>query len=80
MSDVSFTVNYAKTGRAGCKKCKEKIDKATLRVGRVTPRPEALGGKGEGDTMVQYYHVPCAFEVYVLARSFTEGVSSWPVA
>lgn len=30
--DYPYRVEYAKTGRAGCKKCKAKIDQGTLRV------------------------------------------------
>lgn len=32
MSDLPYRVEYAKTGRAGCKKCKTKIGQATLRI------------------------------------------------
>ena len=30
--DYPYRVEYAKTGRAGCKKCKVKIDQGILRV------------------------------------------------
>lgn len=30
-----FTVEYAKSGRSGCKHCAEKIDEGELRVGRM---------------------------------------------
>ena len=32
MSDLPYRVEYAKTGRAGCRKCKANIGKDTLRV------------------------------------------------
>lgn len=31
-SDLPFRCEYAKTGRAGCKKCKQKIDQHELRI------------------------------------------------
>jgi hypothetical protein len=36
-SDLPFRAEYAKSNRAGCKKCKEKIDKGELRDGRDSP-------------------------------------------
>jgi hypothetical protein len=33
MPSFSFEVEYAKSNRAGCKKCKEKIDKGSVRLG-----------------------------------------------
>lgn len=32
MDDPLFKAEYAKSNRAGCKKCKSKIDKDTLRI------------------------------------------------
>lgn len=32
MEDLPFKAEYAKTGRASCKGCKNKIDQATLRI------------------------------------------------
>lgn len=33
MSDeLPYRAEYAKTGRAGCKKCKQKIDQGVLRI------------------------------------------------
>lgn len=32
MSELPYLVEYAKTGRAGCRKCKQKIDQGILRI------------------------------------------------
>lgn len=32
MDDLPFRAEYAKTGRAGCRKCKQKIDQGQLRI------------------------------------------------
>lgn len=32
MSELPFQAEYAKSGRAGCKGCKEKIDQGALRI------------------------------------------------
>lgn len=32
MTDLPFQAEYAKSGRAGCKGCKQKIDQGTLRI------------------------------------------------
>ena len=39
MADARFCVEYAKTGRSGCKKCKAKIDKGDCRIGKITANP-----------------------------------------
>lgn len=31
-AELPYRIEYAKTGRAGCKKCKEKIDKGIVRI------------------------------------------------
>ncbi|KAJ1495699.1 hypothetical protein T484DRAFT_1761705, partial [Baffinella frigidus] len=38
-----FTVEYAKSGRAGCKSCKNKIDKDELRIGKMAQSPHFDG-------------------------------------
>lgn len=38
MADVTFVIEHAKTARAGCKECKQKIDRDTLRIGKVSSR------------------------------------------
>lgn len=44
MPSFSFEVEYAKSGRAACKKCKEKIDKDLVRVGFKAEVPEDAEG------------------------------------
>lgn len=52
MSETTFTIELAKTGRAACKKCKEKIAKDDLRIGKEAPGP--------GDyTMTSWFHPAC---------------------
>lgn len=35
MTDLPFSVEYAKSGRAGCKGCKENIPKDSLRLAAI---------------------------------------------
>lgn len=44
MPSFSFEVEYAKSNRAGCKKCKDKIEKDTIRVGFKQDVPEDAEG------------------------------------
>jgi hypothetical protein len=44
MPSFSFEVEYAKSGRAACKKCKDKIDKDAVRVGFKADVPEDAEG------------------------------------
>ena len=37
--DLPFRAEYAKSNRAGCKKCKEKIDKGELRLAVMVQSP-----------------------------------------
>ncbi|KAF3840597.1 hypothetical protein F7725_006459 [Dissostichus mawsoni] len=52
MADQKFIVEYAKRGTAGCKKCKEKIMKGIVRIGKVVPNPFSESA-GE---MKEWYH------------------------
>jgi DNA ligase-3 len=38
MSETEFVIEHSKTGRAGCKECKQKIDLGALRIGKVSSR------------------------------------------
>lgn len=51
---ADFLFEYAKSGRAGCKKCQNKIEKDDLRVGHLVPS-NFHDGK---DT--KWYHLDCA--------------------
>ena len=36
MSETSFVIEHAKTGRSTCKECKGKIDQGAVRIGKAT--------------------------------------------
>ena len=44
--DLPFRAEYAKSNRAGCKKCKEKIDKGELRLAVMVQSPMFDGKQG----------------------------------
>lgn len=50
---ATYQLEHAKSGRASCKKCKEKIEKRHLRVGIMTDVP------GEEYKMTKWYHIEC---------------------
>lgn len=70
MSEQRFLVEYAKRGTAGCKKCKEKIGKGLVRIGKVVPNPFS---ESAGD-MKEWYHVKCIFEKFERARATTKKI------
>nr|XP_060622654.1 DNA ligase 3 [Anolis sagrei ordinatus] len=70
MAEQRYCVDYAKRGTAGCKKCKEKLLKGTVRIGKVVPNPFSESG---GD-MKEWYHVKCAFEKLERARATTKRI------
>uniref|UniRef100_A0A8D2QV38 DNA ligase 3 n=1 Tax=Zosterops lateralis melanops TaxID=1220523 RepID=A0A8D2QV38_ZOSLA len=65
-----YCVDYAKRGTAGCKKCKEKIVKGMVRIGKIVPNPFTESG---GD-MKEWYHVKCIFEKLDKARATTKKI------
>ncbi|XP_066491349.1 DNA ligase 3 [Tiliqua scincoides] len=70
MAEQRYCVDYAKRGTAGCKKCKEKILKGMVRIGKVVPNPFTESG---GD-MKEWYHVKCMFEKLERARVTTKKI------
>ncbi|XP_042298572.1 DNA ligase 3 [Sceloporus undulatus] len=70
MAEQRYCVDYAKRGTAGCKKCKEKILKGMVRIGKVVPNPFTESG---GD-MKEWYHVKCVFEKLERARATTKKI------
>lgn len=70
MADQRFLVEYAKRGTAGCKKCKDKIQKGIVRIGKVVPNPFSESA-GE---MKEWYHVKCMFEKLERARATTKKI------
>jgi len=53
---MAHTIEAAKSGRAGCRACKQPIQKGELRFGEEVPN--AFSASGE--TSYQWYHLPCA--------------------
>ncbi|XP_035522293.1 DNA ligase 3 [Morone saxatilis] len=70
MSEQRFIVEYAKRGTAGCKKCKDKIQKEVVRIGKIVPNPFSESA-GE---MKEWYHVKCIFEKLERARATTKKI------
>ncbi|KAM6911129.1 DNA ligase 3 isoform 1-T2 [Lycodopsis pacificus] len=70
MAEQKFIVEYAKRGTAGCKKCKDKIPKEVVRIGKVVPNPFSESA-GE---MKEWYHVKCIFEKLERARATTKKI------
>ncbi|XP_003453487.1 DNA ligase 3 [Oreochromis niloticus] len=70
MADQRFLVEYAKRGTAGCKKCKDKIQKGIVRIGKIVPNPFSESA-GE---MKEWYHVKCIFEKLERARATTKKI------
>ncbi|NWX19112.1 DNLI3 ligase, partial [Aegotheles bennettii] len=70
MAEQRYCVDYAKRGTAGCKKCKEKIVKGMVRIGKIVPNPFTESG---GD-MKEWYHVKCMFEKLDKARATTKKI------
>ncbi len=60
MADARYCVEYAKTGRSSCKKCKSQIEKGVCRIGKMTPNPFS----DDGGDMKVWYHTRCMFETF----------------
>ncbi|KAG9492607.1 hypothetical protein GDO78_000878 [Eleutherodactylus coqui] len=70
MAEQRYCVEYAKRGTAGCKKCKEKIGKGIVRIGKIVPNPFS---ESAGD-MKEWYHVKCMFEKLERVRATTKKI------
>lgn len=70
MAEQRYCVEYAKRGTAGCKKCKEKIGKGLVRIGKIVPNPFS---ESAGD-MKEWYHIKCMFEKLERARATTKKI------
>ena len=70
MADNKYIVGYAKLGTSSCKKCKQKIDKGALRIGKVVPNPFG----DDGGDMKQWFHPSCIFETFLRARATTKKI------
>ena len=69
MADARYCVEYAKTGRASCKKCKQQIEKGSGRIGKVTPNPFS----DDGGEMKVWYHMRCMFETLKVCNVTVHG-------
>jgi DNA ligase-3 len=72
MADARYCIEYAKTGRSGCKKCKSTIEKGICRIGKITPNPFS----DDGGDMKVWYHARCMFETLQRARVTTKKIES----
>lgn len=70
MASTRFTCDYAKRGTASCKKCKQKLEKGSLRIGKVVPNPFS----DDGGDMKQWFHANCLFETFERARATTKKI------
>ncbi|XP_068246196.1 DNA ligase 3 [Palaemon carinicauda] len=70
MSSLPFCAEYDKRGAAKCKKCKEKIEKGQLRIGKIASNPFSESG---GD-MKLWHHLECIFETFKRARATTKKI------
>ena len=66
MADARYCVEYAKTGRSSCKKCKSQIEKGVSRIGKITPNPFS----DDGGEMKVWYHTRCMFETLKVRVKF----------
>ena len=60
MADSRYCVEYAKTGRSSCKKCKQQIEKGVSRIGKITANPFS----DDGGDMKAWFHMQCMFETF----------------
>lgn len=67
MTENRYAADYAKR-IAGCKKCKQKLEKGECRLAKVTAN---YFNDGDGD-MKQYYHPKCIFETFIKAKATTK--------
>lgn len=70
MADNKYVVGYAKLGTSGCKKCKQKIAKGALRIGKLVRNPFG----SDGGDMKQWHHPNCIFDTFQRARPTTKKI------
>lgn len=69
MANNRYCIDYAKRV-AGCKKCKQSIEKGLIRIAKVVPNAFS----DDGGDMKQWYHVACIFEQLSRARATTKKI------
>ena len=62
-----FLVDYCKRGSTKCKRCRKKIPKDELRIGKSAPF--------KTKTITQYFHVQCAFDSFKRARTSSNVIT-----
>ena len=62
-----FLVDYCKRGSTKCKRCRRKIPKDELRIGKSAPF--------KTKTITQYFHVQCAFDSFKRARTSSNVIT-----
>ena len=67
-SRSTFSVDYSKNGTARCKKCKKRIPKDEIRIGKYI--------QYKAKYFLQYYHVQCLFKYFDKARIESNIISS----
>ena len=72
MADARYCVEYAKTGRSACKKCKSQIEKGVSRIGKITTNPFS----DDGGEMKVWYHTRCMFET-LKVNKFVKLIGNW---
>lgn len=65
-------MEYAKSARSNCKKCKKQIEKGCCRIGKITANPFS----DDGGDMKVWFHSTCMFESLTRARATTKKIES----
>ncbi len=66
MDQKDFVAEYAKSGRAACKKCKDLISQGSLRIAHMVQSPFFDG------RMPVWHHFNCFFRLREIPRSVDE--------
>ena len=59
MPSFAFEIEYAKSGRAACRKCKGKIENKAVRVGMLRCRGHRYAGGAAAHMCCMWHHVDC---------------------
>nr|CAD7588748.1 unnamed protein product [Timema genevievae] len=70
VEEKKFFAERAKSGRANCKKCKQKLEAGKLRLAKAGYNPFGPG------LMKMWHHVPCLFDVFSRQRKTTPKIES----